>query len=174
MKIILIRHGKTEGNIKNRYIGRTDEPLCVEGLDEIRKNKYPPADFVVSSPMLRCRQTARLIYGNIDYIENDLRECDFGEFENKSYEDLKYDQRYIRWMESGGKLPFPGGEDMEGFSKRCIEAFERTIKKYDSIKTMAFAVHGGTVMAVAQKYLGGNFYDYHLKNGEYMVLSLYE
>ena len=47
MKIILIRHGKTEGNIKNRYIGRTDEPLCGEGLDEIRKNKYPPADFVV-------------------------------------------------------------------------------------------------------------------------------
>ena len=77
-------------------------------------------------------------------------------------------------MESGGKLPFPGGEDMEGFSKRCIEAFERTIKKYDHIKTMAFVVHGGTVMAVAQKYLGGNFYDYHLKNGEYMVLSLYE
>ncbi|MDR4022422.1 MAG: phosphoglycerate mutase family protein, partial [Eubacteriales bacterium] len=38
MKIILIRHGKTAGNIKGRYIGKTDEPLCEEGINEIREN----------------------------------------------------------------------------------------------------------------------------------------
>ena len=27
-KIVIIRHGKTEGNTKKRYIGRTDEGLC--------------------------------------------------------------------------------------------------------------------------------------------------
>ena len=65
MKIILIRHGKTAGNIKGRYIGKTDEPLCEEGINEIRENTYPKADFVISSPMLRCRQTAEIIYGRI-------------------------------------------------------------------------------------------------------------
>ena len=42
------------------------------------------------------------------------------------------------------------------------------------IRDRAFIVHGGTIMAIAKKYLGGDFYDYHLKNGEYMVLSLYK
>ena len=35
MKIILIRHGMTEGNLKRRYIGTTDEDLintdCLKG-----------------------------------------------------------------------------------------------------------------------------------------------
>ncbi len=174
MKIILIRHGKTEGNIKGRYIGKTDEPLCEEGINEIRKNTYPKADFVISSPMLRCRQTAEIIYGKIDYIENDLRECDFGEFENKCFEELKDNPDYLKWMESGGTISFPGGESREVFSKRCVEAFERLIFKYSDLNTIAFVVHGGTVMAAAQKYLGGDFYDCQLKNGEYMLLSLYE
>ena len=30
-KILLIRHGKTQGNLERRYIGRTDEPLCEAG-----------------------------------------------------------------------------------------------------------------------------------------------
>ena len=44
--------------------------------------------------MLRCRQTAEIIYGKTDYIENDLRECDFGEFENKCFEELKDNPDY--------------------------------------------------------------------------------
>ena len=35
MKLIFIRHGKTAGNLERRYIGRTDEPLCDEGIAEI-------------------------------------------------------------------------------------------------------------------------------------------
>ena len=77
-------------------------------------------------------------------------------------------------MESGGTIPFAGGESREDFSKRCLKDFERLIFKYSDHNTIAFVVHGGTVMAVAQKYLGGDFYDYQLKNGEYMLLSLYE
>ena len=60
--------------------------------------------------MLRCRQTAEIIYGKTDYIENDLRECDFGEFENKCFEELKDNPDYLKWMESGGTIPFPGGD----------------------------------------------------------------
>ena len=39
MKILvyLIRHGKTEGNLKKAYIGVTDQPLCLEGRAELGK-----------------------------------------------------------------------------------------------------------------------------------------
>ena len=61
MKIIFIRHGKTAGNLEKRYIGRTDEPLCEEGISELESIKYPDSDEVLASPMKRCLQTARLI-----------------------------------------------------------------------------------------------------------------
>ena len=62
MKIIFIRHGKTAGNLEKRYIGRTDEPLCEEGISELESIKYPDCDEVLTSPMKRCLQTAKLVY----------------------------------------------------------------------------------------------------------------
>lgn len=36
----------------------------------------------------------------------DFRECDFGIFEGKNYEELKENRDYQRWLDSGGVLPF--------------------------------------------------------------------
>ena len=55
MKIVLIRHGMTEGNVSRRYIGITDENLCPKGQqilnENIKSRKYPMADIVFSSTM---------------------------------------------------------------------------------------------------------------------------
>ena len=48
-----------------------------------------------------------------------LKECDFGDFENKNYKELSGNPDYQAWIDSGGALPFPGGEDPEGFRNRC-------------------------------------------------------
>ena len=39
MKIYLIRHGETKGNLKKKYIGRTDEKLCREGRIKLENKK---------------------------------------------------------------------------------------------------------------------------------------
>ena len=39
MKIYLIRHGETKGNLKKKYIGRTDEKLCSEGRIKLENKK---------------------------------------------------------------------------------------------------------------------------------------
>ena len=66
MKIVLIRHGATKGNLEKRYIGRTDEDLCGEGIKKLKEDTYagiyPPAQAVFSSPMKRCLSTAECIY----------------------------------------------------------------------------------------------------------------
>ncbi len=62
-------------------------------------------------------------------VDPDLRECDFGQWENRSYRDLKDDPAYQAWIDSQGTLPFPGGEDPEAFRKRCCAAFERCIAR---------------------------------------------
>ena len=117
MKIILIRHGMTEGNLKRRYIGTTDEDLI---NTDCLKGDYPKCERVVASPLKRCIQTAEYIYPNVDIeICDKLKECDFGDFENKSYEDLKDNPDYQKWLDSNGELPFPNGETHEDFKNRC-------------------------------------------------------
>lgn len=170
MKIIFIRHGKTKGNIEKRYIGSTDEELSEEGGNEIKalKNTYPCAERIISSPMKRCTETAKIIYGDIFETYDDLKECDFGDFENKNYEELKNDKRYLKWLESGGKSDFPGGEGYFWFCGRCCESFEKIMLE-NTAESVAFVVHGGTIMAILERfcYEKKSFFDWHIKNGEY-------
>lgn len=62
LKLWLIRHGMTEGNRHGRYIGVTDEPLCEEGRESLLQMAYPVPQAVYASPMLRCTQTAGILY----------------------------------------------------------------------------------------------------------------
>ena len=55
LKLILIRHGETQGNKLKRYIGkRTDEPLCPEAGNMLAQLAYPEVQAVYASPMIRC------------------------------------------------------------------------------------------------------------------------
>ena len=112
MRVVLIRHSKTAGNLKGRYIGTTDEPLCEEGIRLLEGKNYPAAELVYVSPMKRCRETASLIYPTLTQREEPLlRECDFGDFENKNYLELNGNPDYQAWVDSGGTLPFPTSVD---------------------------------------------------------------
>ena len=55
MRVILIRHSKTAGNLLGRYIGTTDESLCPEGIALLKQKTYPLAEALYVSPMKRCR-----------------------------------------------------------------------------------------------------------------------
>ncbi len=136
LNMFLLRHGKTEGNKENRYIGRrTDEPLDPEGILELkkireeRKSMYSGVGTVYVSPLLRCRETAEILFPGVRQITiEDLAECDFGEFENKNYKELDGDPAYQAWIDSGGMAPFPGGESRERFRLRSIRAFRMILE----------------------------------------------
>ena len=168
MSVLLIRHGLTQGNAQHRYIGcRTDEPLCKKGIEALQKGCYPPVARVLVSPMLRCRQTAALLYPDITpEIVPDFRECDFGRFEGKSYDELNGDPDYQAWIDSGGALPFPGGEAREAFVARCVRAFARIPDLWK--EETALIAHGGTLMAILQSYAlpRRDYFDYQVKNGQ--------
>ena len=85
-RIYLIRHGLTAGNEEKRYIGRTDQPLSQKGMVALKGRNVPLADEIVISPMLRCRQTAELLFPGRRYqVIDDFRECDLGKIEGKNY-----------------------------------------------------------------------------------------
>lgn len=190
MRIYLIRHSMTKGNKEKRYIGTTDESLCLEGIQllEERKGMYPEVTYVYVSPMKRCVQTAEMIYPEMmkagAYSCNEkLRECDFGLFENHNYIELSGCPEYQAWIDSGGKLPFPEGESREAFIRRTLEGFREVVRDAQAHdrETIAVVAHGGTIMSIMERYAvkedgtpAGSYYDYQIKNGEGYELRISE
>ena len=170
MKIIFIRHGQTKGNEEKRYIGRTDESLSQKGIEEIKNRLYPDVDTVLVSPMKRCVETAKIIYPDSKYIIcNDFRECDFGIFECKTYEDLKDRAEYQAWLDSGGTIAFPEGEEQKEFRLRCVRGMLCQVDRLckENVESAAFVVHGGTIMAVLEQLAEDqkDFYHWQVENG---------
>ncbi len=171
MKWILIRHGQTQGNLEGRYIGcRTDESLCEQGMAALQAREYPPAAKVYASPMKRCLETAEILYPGVPVeIVDDFRECDFGVFENKNYAELNGREDYQAWIDSGGEMPFPGGESREAFAQRCAAAFDAILKQQTDC---ALVAHGGTIMAIMERFARprGAYFDFQVRNGGGFVL----
>ena len=174
LKLILIRHGETQGNKLKRYIGkRTDEPLCPEAGNMLAQLAYPEVQAVYASPMIRCTQTAGILFpGKKLNIIDELAECDFGEFENKNYQELAGNANYQKWIDSNGMLPFPGGESREAFQARSVKIFEDLEQFWKSNgyqkQIAALVVHGGTIMSILEKVGIPNrsYYDFQAGNGE--------
>ncbi len=174
----LVRHGSTAANEENRYLGKTDEPLSEKGIFEIQKlaktGKIKKADILFVSPAKRCVQSARLLFPDRKQIEiPQWQEIDFGLFEYKNYRELNGDLRYQAWIDSGGCIPFPGGESREEFVLRCVQGMEYAAgqlrrlwtKDFDRFSAAA-VVHGGTIMALLSHYCGQDYFSYQVKNAD--------
>ena len=168
VKILLIRHGLTAGNLEKRYIGRTDEPLCTEGLAALHDISYPQCEILVSSPMQRCIQTAEILFPQQQiHLCQSFRECDFGDFEGRNYAELNGNPAYQAWIDSGGTLPFPNGESPEQFRERCCSGFSEITAQFKDADSIAMAVHGGTIMAVVSRFAvpHRDYYAWMAENG---------
>ncbi len=159
-KIHLIRHGLTEDNLKGIYAGHTDTPLCDEGKAQILQLKeeyvYPQADFVFTSPLKRCKETAALIYPDAQSVEIDaLTEYNFGEFEGKTAEELHEKQPlFDRWLRGEEGVAPPFGESNEEFTSRVCTAFAKIVDgiiKSDS-DNVAIVTHGGVISTLMANF----------------------
>ena len=170
--LYLIRHGGTAGNAEKRYIGKTDESVTDEWKMILKRMHAPEVGIVCSSPMRRCVQTARILYGKPpDVIAYGLHECDFGRFEGKNYIELSSEPDYQRWIDSGGKTGFPDGEDVYGFEKRIERSFMDEVVAHcrlQGVRSAAVVTHGGVIMGLLEKLGDGSvsFYDHMPANGE--------
>ena len=171
------RHGLNNSKI--------DSSQCIQGLESDGQQLFAlqlrRPDRLYASPMRRCLETADILFDGqkVRTIEN-FRETDFGAFEGKNYMELSRDPAYQAWIDSNGEMAFPGGESREAFIRRSVEGFremvqdiERCIARDESFDFCAAAVvHGGTIMAVLQSLFGGDYYSYHVGNGEGYAFSL--
>src|SRR5690349_21178316 len=96
--LILLRHGRTSANASGTLAGRTPgvhlDDLGVSQAERAaeRLSLVPLAE-IVSSPLERCRETARAVAarqgtGHRVRTEKALNECDYGEWQGRSLRDV--------------------------------------------------------------------------------------
>ena len=180
MKLLILRHGKTSMNLRGRYQGRTDAPLCPEGETELlEKGVCPEVKRVYVSPMRRAVRTAELCFPNAERVSvPDLREMDFGSFEGKNYEEMADDPAYRAWVDGMCRGTCPGGESMGGFTDRVCAAFDALVTEAvrNGEQSIVIAAHGGTVMALLSRYgtPEKDYYDWYAPNGGGYFMKLDE
>lgn len=158
-QIHLLRHGITDGNVKGQYIGSKDIPLNDTGIEHIRSLDesyiYPGAAAYFTSPMLRCKQTLGIIYPNINPIDIDeFRECDFGEFEGLTADELSDSKDFAEWLASDGSSAPPSGESGIEFGRRVCQAFEKIVGALmkTGVPSAVIMTHGGVIMTILAQY----------------------
>lgn len=94
MLLYVVRHGKTIWNLEHRVQGITDIELCEEGREAAREIseevKSLQVDVVISSPLSRARETAKILVGEDLPINTDdrIKERDWGLNEGMPLDDI--------------------------------------------------------------------------------------
>ena len=188
-RLILLRHGRTEGTQRRLYYGATDLPLLEDGLRQLREDSlrgvYPAADGFgfVTTGMLRTRQTLRAIYGDVPFdVISELREINFGIFEMKSYEELKQEPVYQTWLSGDWfRNTPPGGESFADCEARMLRGLSALLSRPQDTVCVC---HGGTILTAMAKLFPeegkdgyawqpkpGFGYDIDLVNHAYLPIS---
>lgn len=146
MKILIVRHGKTNWNKEKRAAGLTDIELNEEGISQANelkeKLKDVNIDLIISSPLKRAIKTAEIIneYHNKKIvIEEGATERNLGIYEGEPNEQEIFNE--IRYYTKN--VPVEKGEDCQTYTKKVAKFLEETIKKYNGkIDTLLIVSHG--------------------------------
>ena len=121
--MVVVRHGETEWSRTGRHTGRSDIPLTENGERQARAvgEALRGREFalVVSSPLIRARETARLA-GFEPELRDDLAEWDYGEYDGLTTPQIR--EQVPDWTIWGyGAV---GGESVEQLAARadCVVA----------------------------------------------------
>jgi probable phosphomutase (TIGR03848 family) len=150
--VILLRHGRTSANASGTLAGRTPGVH----LDDLGRSQAEraaerlagiPVAELVSSPLERCRETARAVARRQEgrpriHSDRALTECDYGEWQGRPLRELA---RLALWkvvQSNPAAATFPGGESLLHMQSRAVDA----VRRRDAAVT---AAHGADAVWVA-------------------------
>lgn len=157
--IHFIRHGAIEETLSGKYIGTTDVSLSDKGKMQLRKldyeYKYPGATVLFTSPLKRCTETCKILYPELTpLVIANLSECNFGEWEGKTADELKDEPDFQKWLAGDASVKPPRGESNADFTRRVCKMFESIVEGL--IKTgnteSIIVTHGGVIMTLLAVY----------------------
>ena len=180
IEIFLFRHGMTDANEKKIYCGKSDVPLSEKGREALKKKAGASPDIsfcrIYTSGLKRSSESLEILYPNLaksSVEEKDFQEIDFGDFEMKSYDELKENPEYQKWVQNEAdrtdgekENPCPNGESWARMKSRAISALERILANECSV---AIFSHGGIISAIMEHFFPNErkfLYDWQPDFGE--------
>jgi broad specificity phosphatase PhoE len=147
----LVRHGETAWARLGRHTGRTDVPLTATGRDQARALGADlaghPFALVLTSPLSRAADTAKLAGFAAAVADDDLREWDYGALEGRTTAEIRAD--YPGWTIWRG--PWPEGETIDQVAARADRAIARVRATVGDTLVVA---HGHLLRVLAGRWLG--------------------
>jgi broad specificity phosphatase PhoE len=181
-KLIMVRHGESEGNRDRRFTISPDVPLTELGRSQARNAaeriamRFRP-ERIISSPYRRARQTSEIIASELALpveIVHDLHERDLGALKGESYDLLRELVRQDPGYDpKQGWLWRPeGGESYEDVRRRVIVAIEDIRSRYPEHEVVVVS-HGGVMLSM-WAHVTGQWEDAHLPPNCGIVLIEHE
>lgn len=170
-RLILVRHGETEGQSSIRYYGATDVPLSSLGREQIREAaariEGERFETVWSSSLSRAAESARILApDHAIRFEPDFREVDFGRWEGLTREEIavRDPELFAIWQQRLARFDYPDGERRDDFRARIARGLDRlfasgaasalVVAHKGVVRTLLELVSGET-LASAEPELGG-------------------
>jgi ribonuclease H / adenosylcobalamin/alpha-ribazole phosphatase len=135
---VLLRHGETPLSAEKRFAGVGDIPLTEAGVLQAKAAAKALAgrsfDAIVSSPLLRTRQTAQEIADVLDLpvrTEEGFRETDFGDWEGYTFAEVRdrWPGELDAWLADPSVAP-PHGESFTDVARRVNTARDKLLVRY--------------------------------------------
>ncbi|WP_228266348.1 histidine phosphatase family protein [Ornithinimicrobium ciconiae] len=154
-RLILVRHGATEWSESGQHTGLTDLPLLPAGEEGARALAPLLARFnithVRSSPLQRARRTAELAGLEVDRVDPDLVEWDYGAYEGISTATVREETGtdWSVWRDGvrPGETP---GETVEEVAARASRVLAK-VASYDG--DVALCGHGQSLRILTAVFL---------------------
>lgn len=161
----LIRHGQTEWSRDGKHTGRTEVPLTEHGEDEARAlapmlKRLAPA-LVLCSPRERARRTAELAGLDIDRIDDELAEWDYGDYEGRTSAEIHETVPGWTIFKDGA----PGGESVAQVQARADRVLTRVAGSLDDGPVVLVA-HGHISRVFGARWIG-----LPARGGEHLLLN---
>jgi len=167
--LILVRHGRTTANASGTLAGRLpgvrlDDTGREQAVRAGERIAPVPLSRVVSSPLERCRQTARAILAQRDgeapsvTTDKGLSECDYGEWQGRSIRELAKERLWRTVQTQPSAAVFPGGESMSAMQARAVAAVRRhdaaVQEEYGDAGVWLAVSHGDIIKSILADALG--------------------
>ncbi|KQY44361.1 histidine phosphatase family protein [Cellulomonas sp. Root137] len=131
--LLLVRHGRSTANVAGILSGRAaGVDLDAVGRSQAERTAErlaaAPLVAVISSPLARCRQTARAIAEHHSLpvqLEPDLLECDYGQWQGRPLKELAQEPLWSVVQNQPSAAVFPGGESLAAMQARSVAAIRR-------------------------------------------------
>lgn len=163
--LYITRHGETEWNIEGRFQGRGNSELTQRGLKQARELgrvlDSGQIDLILTSPLKRAQETARLAKGDREIpviVLDSLSEFDLGDWEGVHLLELarREPENYHNYWNDPFKFIPAGGESYPELIQRMAEAMEEVYALADT-KRAVVITHGMALMAILHIITGTDF-----------------